>query len=253
MNKYIFSILAMSSLSTFAADLSDFQAFDNEINVGFGLQQDQSTQPDRSGSSTIGNNQVYSLEGERILNNGIYIDVLANMAFTSTPTNNQVNPVISNYGVNGKVGYVFEVANTHLLLTPYGLLGLNNNGLQRLNTATQAVTYNPSLNVGYFYTYGLGGRIEYRINDTILVYADQNYMMSLDQTQYGSSSNAMQNYNSAMSTLGAKFNLVDLFQLGVRAMYTTYMPQTSNSGGTGITLAQPESSMSAMVTLGLTF
>ena len=253
MNKYILGVMAVSSLSTFAADLSDFQAFDNQVNVGFGLQQEEATAPGNSGSSVMGSNQVYSLEGERILNNGVYVDVMANLAFTSTPTN-MTSPLMSNYGLNGKVGYAFDVADSHLLLTPYGLFGMNNNGLMGLNNASlMTAGSTASVASSFFYTYGVGGRIEYRINDSILVYADQNYMMNMDQTRYAPGIEA-QNVNSAMSTLGVKFNLVDLFQVGVRGMYTTYMPQASNNSMVpGMTLSQPQSSMSAMVTLGLLF
>jgi hypothetical protein len=255
MRKILLSLLAISSSASFATDYSQFQSFDNQISIGYGMKEDQTTKFN-GGTNNISDSSMVNLEGERLLDNGIWIDLNANMTFNQGAADVYNNPVISNYGFNGKVGYAFQVADTHLLITPYGIAGINNNGVALLNVyndAAQAIS-RPGYAVAnqYFATVGGGGRLEYRINDYILVYGDQNVAYNADQTGYVNNVQA-QNFYSFTSTIGAKFNIVKDFQLGVRGFYTNYQPDASSSDMAGQVLSQPQSSMGALVSVGLTY
>lgn len=254
MRKILVSLLAVGSTSVFAAaaDYSQFQAFDNQVSVGYGMQSSTSTAVGGGNNVTSNNNNVY-LNGERLLNNGVWVNVVANMAFGSGETQNSA--IQNNYGVNGKVGYAFPIANQHLLLTPYALAGLNNNGLVQYNLASpsgQPVTSSANTSNQYFYTGGLGGRIEYRINNAILVYGDQSVAYNWDQS---GPQNGIEPQNNILftSTAGAKFNIVKDFQLGVAGFYQNYQPQASGSGLNGIQVSQPQDGLGGLVTVGLTY
>ncbi|MCX8513952.1 MAG: hypothetical protein ORN24_00105 [Burkholderiales bacterium] len=262
MRKILFSLLALGSSASFATDYSQFQAFDNQISIGYGMKQDEATSPNLGvNGNQISDGSMVNLEGERLLNNGIWIDLNANMNFNQGEANVANNPVISNYGFNGKVGYAFQVADAHLLLVPYGIAGLNNSGLGVINIVALDNDHTNFLEDAssvlanrYFVTTGAGGRIEYRINDYILVYGDQNMAYNWDQTKYNNGFQAQNTY-SYTSTIGAKFNIVKDLQLGVRGFYTNYQPDasaTSNSGGP-FKLSQAQSSVGALVSVGLTY
>ncbi|MDQ5921489.1 MAG: hypothetical protein QG673_1547 [Pseudomonadota bacterium] len=255
MRKILFSLLAIGGASAFAAtDYSQFQAFDDEVSVGWGMKQDTVTAIGGGENNTSSSN-IVNLEGERLLNNGIWIDVNAGMTFGqgSTSTNGAQEPVISDYGVNGKVGYAFQVADTHLLLTPYGLAGLNNNGiadgpLNGIATSTSSTTTSNQ----FYYTAGVGGRIEYRINTAILVFADQNAAYNWDQTGYNNGIQP-QNMYAFTSTLGVKFNIVKDFQVGVKGFYTSYQPDSSSGTASGVAYPQAQSTVGGLVSIGLTY
>ncbi len=252
MRKILVSLLAVSGTSAFAAaaDYSQFQAFDNQVSIGYGMQSSTSTAVGGGNNVTSNNNNVY-LNGERLLNNGVWVNVVANMAFGSGETTNSA--IQNNYGLNGKVGYAFPIANQHLLLTPYALAGLNNNGLVQYNMASgQTASSSANTSNQYFYTGGVGGRIEYRINNAILVYGDQAVAYNWDQS---APTAGIQPQNNVLftSTAGAKFNIVKDFQLGVAGFYQNYQPQASGQGTGGIQISQPQDGLGGLVTVGLTY
>lgn len=258
MRKILVSLLAVSGSSAFAWDYTQFQAFDNQVSIGYGITQNTTTGYG-GGANYVSTSNNVNLEGERLLNNGVWVDLNANMTFgqgsTSTTNGFQAQPVTNNYGLNGKVGYAFPFLGQHLLVTPYATAGLNNNGVAgTYGTGTQASGASQSTANQFYYTGGAGGRIEYRINRTIEVYADQNVAYNWDQTGY---SNGMQPQNmySYTSTLGAKFNIVKDFQLGVRGFYTGYQPDagTTNPAGTGFAYPQAQSGLGGLVSIGLTY
>ncbi|MCX8513950.1 MAG: hypothetical protein RL017_932 [Pseudomonadota bacterium] len=255
MRTLLLSLLVVSSSVSFAADYSQFQAFDNQISIGYGMKEDQVTNFN-GGTNNISDSSMVNLEGERLLNNGIWIDLNANMTFNQGEANIANNPVINKYGFNGKVGYAFQVVDSHLLLTPYAIAGINNNGVAAINSYNDGEQIlSKSSNVvanQYYASGGAGGRIEYRINDSILVYADQDLVYNWDQVGYINGVQP-QNLYSYTSTIGAKFNLVKDFQLGVKGFYTNYQPDASTSDGAGNALSQAQSSMGALVSVGLTY
>lgn len=251
MRKLLVSLLAVSSTAAFAANNSLFQEFDNQVSIGYGMNQTTSTYGTAPGvnGNLISSGNMVTLDGERLFNDGIWVNVNANMAFGAGPTN---NPYINNtYGINGKVGYAFPLAGQHLQIIPYAMAGLNNTAstfFPEAGATASGVTAN-----NFAYTGGVGGRIEYRINRTIELYADQNAAYNWDQSgpQFGIQP---QNFLSYTSTLGAKFNLAKNFQLGVQGFYTGYDNQASNTcGGCFGYAAQPSSSIGGLVSVGLTY
>jgi len=253
MRKLLVSLLAVSGASAFAMSNNLFQEFDNQASIGFGMNQAVSSfgTGRRAPGNIITQTNVLNLEAERLLNNGIWIDVNANMAFGAGPAGSSpyMNP--SDYGLNGKVGYAFTMAgNQHLQITPYGLAGLNNNASNGL----LSVDSNPQIANAFYYTLGAGGRVEYRINRAILLYADQLVAYNWDQS--GPSFGIMpQNNMLYTSTIGAKFNIVKNFQLGVKGYYNNYQPQASNGvpAIAGGTFSQPQNAFGGLVSVGLTY
>lgn len=264
MRKLLVSLLAVSGSSAFAWDYTQFQAFDNQVSIGYGLQQ-QSTTAVGGGNNNSSTSNIVNLEGERLLNNGIWIDLNANMVFGQnnttyggSPTPQIQQPVQSNYGFNGKVGYAFPFAGEHLLVTPYGTAGLNNNGIANTTVTTPSTPGSPSTSTStasnqFYYTGGLGARIEYRINHAVDIYADQSATYNWDQTTYNGGLPA-QNFYLYTTTAGVKFNIVKDFQLGVKGFYqNNQMDGSSGNTATGFAYPQPQSGVGGLVTLGLTY
>lgn len=139
MRKILLSLLAISATSAFAfGNNTDFQAFDNEANIGFGItSNDVKGAGGLLGGYSAINQQagLVNLEAEHLFNNGVWVDVNANTSFDQGNGNGTLGAQnASNYGINGKVGYAFTF-NSHLQVTPYGLVGLNNDGLSLTNAA----------------------------------------------------------------------------------------------------------------------
>ncbi|HLX55116.1 MAG TPA: hypothetical protein VKR58_14315 [Aquella sp.] len=258
------ALLSIAAASVFASDNiynNRFQDFDNEMNIGYGQVQSifgpYITPTSSSGTITSTVNMV-DLEVERLFNNQVWVDVTANMSFGAGPTGiptppGQVNfatPV--NYGFNGRVGYAFSLVKNHLQLTPYGILGVNN----VFNSVVTPVTKfaNPVSTDQYEYTMGLGARLEYRVNNTFLLYADQTAIYNWDASgiQNGKQS---QNNMAATSTLGLKVNLVQDLQLGLKGFWTAYAPQSGAgmSIGGGYQMYELQTAVGGMITAGLTY
>ena len=257
MRKILISLLAVSSTASFAvANNSEFQEFLNEANIGWGMNQTVSSYGTGKGApgNLIGTGNQLNLEAERLFNSGVWVDAVANMQFAAGPTAIPYNA--PSYGLNGKVGYAFPVANQHLLLTPYAQVGMNNNASTMINevllNSTPGVTAN-----NFVWTAGVGGRIEYRINRWIDIYGDQNAVYNWDQT--GTILGVMpQNFGSFTSTLGARFNLAPNFQLGVKGYYTNYQNYAGNVVNFpapigGVPFAQNNSTIGGLISLGLTY
>lgn len=268
--------LGISSALAFSVDNAAFQAFDDEYNIGYGVANTQFT--NGAGDQTLQQSQFITLEVERLFDMGIWMDVGANMVLSQNSLGNQAtgtgqgNSGIASYpgmpasqdpnfgGVNIKVGYAFPILPEHLQVTPYGLVGRNT------NMAMSTIVSNGYANVtnDYYYTGGLGGRIEYRLNNYILIYGDQLASYNWDQS---APVGGVQPQNSMLfvSTLGAKFNVVKNLQLGINGFYSNYQaeasvppPTPSNNGGTNaqgdlVTIYQPTSAFGGVITVGLTY
>jgi hypothetical protein len=252
MRKLLISLLAVSGASAFAMSNNLFQEFDDQVSIGYGMNQANSTGFAPGAGNLIGQTNVINLEAERLLNNGVWIDINANMAFGAGPAGASPYANPSDYGVNGKVGYAFTMANQHLQITPYGMVGLNNNASSMV--AINGVANPQGANL-FAYTAGGGARIEYRANRWFLLFADQSLGYNWDQS--GPLGGVMpQNNLFYTSTLGMKFNVVKNFQIGLRGYYTGYSPQASNAvPGTGgfITVPQAQNAFGGLVSVGLTY
>jgi hypothetical protein len=137
------------------------------------------------------------------------------------------------------------------LLTPYGLLGRNT------NLAASTLTSNNNSNVAndFYYTLGIGGRLEYRMDDTIDFYLDQLFAYNWDQS--GPLNGIMpQNNQIYTTTLGAKFNVYKQLQLGISGFYSIYQPMASlptDSTGVGVYAPCNCGSYGGTISVGLTY
>lgn len=257
MRKLLISLLAVSSTAAFAFtnNNSQFQEFDNEVNIGWGMNQTTSTplsSPIKTTDDVVSTGNTLNLEAERLFNNGIWINANANLQFAAGPA---TTPYSSpSYGLNTKAGYAFALLGQHLLLTPYALLGLNNNAETLMNqTAILTAHQAGAISNDFVYTGGFGGRVDYRINHVIDIYADQNAAYNWDQSVVPHGA-APQNFASYTSTLGAKFNLAPSFQLGIRGFYTAYSNNSSNLVvQDSLYASQNSSGFGGLVSLGLTY
>lgn len=260
MRKLLISLLALSGASSFAMANNLLQQFDNQYNLGYGMS--ATGMQNGAGSHSQANSQFINLEVERLFDAGVWMDVNANMVTSSN--NDQPagstgagskNPLNQNFnlgGMNAKVGYGFSLAHQHLMITPYGLVGRNT------NVAASTILANGQQNMAnndFFYTAGVGGRIEYRVTSWFDIYGDQNAAYNWDQSQPNMFYQP-QNMTTYTSTLGAKFNIVKNLQLGANAFYTNYQYMAAApTVGTGTTSSvyQPQSTVGGMITVGLTY
>lgn len=236
---------------------SAFQEFDRQFNIGYGMSQGTL----KNGADELAGvtQSSINLEVERLFNNGVWFQVDGNIVVSSL--NNQVNGVGSGNsvfnqqpnlgGINGKVGYAFVVIPDTILLTPYALIGRNT------NLAASTVQNNNDANItnDFYYTGGLGGRLEYRINKTIDVYADELVAYNWDQS---GPVGGIQPQNNMIftTTLGAKFNVYKHLQLGINGFYSIYQAMASlPTDYTGTSIYAPFNCgyYGGMITVGLTY
>ena len=276
MHKVYIGLLSIAFTTAFAAENLSFKEFDNEYNTGIGVY--NSSFKNGAGYQNIQQSQFLSLEVERLFDKGIWMDVGASIVTSQNSYGNSANgtgqsgsgvPYFPGMpssqdpnlgGVNAKVGYAFPVMPDQLQLTPYGLLGRNT------NLAMSTILSNGFANVtnDYYYTVGAGGRLEYIVNSNIFLYADQLISYNFDQSQPVGGI-APQNNMVYLTTLGAKFNIVDNLQLGVSGFYKNYQamasvppPTPSNNGGTDqngrlVSIYQIQYNVGMLLTVGLTY
>ncbi|MDQ5921490.1 MAG: hypothetical protein QG673_1548 [Pseudomonadota bacterium] len=269
-------LLYVSGTAAFAVSNSAFQAFDDEYNLGYSVANTEFT--NGANDQTLQQSQAVNLEVERLFDIGVWMDVDANIVVSQNSLGNQAsgtgqgNSDTAGYpgmpssqdpnlgGINAKVGYAFPILPEHLQVTPYVLVGRNSN----LAMSTMVSNGYENITNDYYYTGGIGGRIEYRINQYVFVYGDQ--LASYNWDQSGPVGGVQPQNNMAfVSTIGAKFNVVKNLQLGIRGFYTNYQaeasppsPTSSNNGGTNsngdlVTIYQPTSTLGAMFSIGLTY
>lgn len=262
MRKILISLLAVSGASSSFAANNLFQQFDNQYNIGYGISQ---TTLQNGGKDAQSTNQSINLEVERLFDMGVWMDVTANMVTAATtnqpagtigsgiPTNTTTqNPNFG--GINAKVGYAFPLAGQHLQVTPYALVGRNTNLAQSTIFANEG----QSIANDVYYSGGIGARVEYRINNAIQLFADQDAVYNWDQSG-PTGGIAPQNNIGYTTTLGAKFNVVKNLQLGVNGFYNYYQSAAPAAvfsvpglpdGGTVYT---PHSGIGGLVSVGLTY
>lgn len=259
--------LLTSSASAFAASsYTEFQKFDNQFNLGYGITSGKVS--NAGGQKTAGTDtQFISLEIERLFDVGVWLR--ANASYVSYYGQSQVdlpggkgNTTGSqpNFGgININVGYAFPLIANHLLLTPYGLVGKNTNISTYTVAAAGSLT---NITQDSFYSFGLGGRLEYRINNYVDVYLDQNAVYNDSHAPVQSGFTGSGNY-SFTTALGAKFNVVKYLQLGVQGFFTAYSFPSLTNTSTGplapvagvipSNFMVPTTTFGGLVTLGLTY
>ncbi len=237
--------------------LASFQKFDNEYNLGYGIS--DATLKNGRGKLTVVSNTFLELNIERLFDNGVWIDINANLAISSN--SNQANGIGSGQsafnqqpnlgGLNGKVGYAFNLIQDHILLTPYIMGGRNT------NMSASVIKNNNNANIinyDFYYTGGGGVRLEYRINNLAALYIDQLAAYNLDQSNPINS--LPQNNMMFTTSVGTKFNVLNNLQLGVQGFYSTFQPMsTIPMDNTGTTVYTPCNcgTYGGTVTIGLTY
>ncbi len=260
MRKILLSVLALGCASGYAMENSAFQAFDDQYNIGFGMSQTNVISPGSLPSTAQVTNQSINVDAERLFDVGVWMDVQANFAISSVRNqpygigasgdtgSNALNQGFNLGGLNAKVGYAFTLADQHIQITPYALGGINTNW----SSSTVAANGGANLTQDYFYTGGVGARLEYRINNAVLVYADQNGTYNWDQSAPLGGIQP-QNNTALTSTLGAKFNVVKNLQLGVNGFYNYYQPQGTVPTFNGQKVYTPQDAFGGVVSVGLTY
>jgi hypothetical protein len=257
----LFSVIFLIVNGTVFAERNNlFQEFDDQLSIGYGINQIGSSFGFNSAlpqhNDIITQTNILNLEVERLLKEGVWININANMTFGSGQVGSSpyLNP--NDYGVNAKVGYAFTTGYQDVQLIPYGLIGLNNTASNGL-ASTGAVSNLQVANL-FAYTFGAGGRVEVRLHRMVLLYADQLIAYNWDQS--GPIGGIMpQNYMLYTSTLGIKINAVKNLQIGVRGYYNNYQQLASNFGapmnGSGFApfFAQPQNALGGLISVGVTY
>lgn len=257
------------SASSFAdnnieSDLSNasFQKFDNQyyMGLGYGYGNLQNGYNQNAGYGVVN----LGLGVERLFDMGLWMrfDALMMSNYYNYSNNPNTSSVItagmdpSFASMNMKLGYAFTTFQDTLQLTPYALAGRNTNlsaNAINNNTDPDGGTNNFTTNAtqDYFLTGGIGGRVEWRLDDTTMLYADQNILYNADMSHPNS------NYSSASNTafntqLGAKFNVWRELQIGAQAQYSHYI---LSNNPTQIQMFQmnPTDMITGMITIGLTY
>lgn len=262
-NLIAFSLASLCSFSYAAATSSSsgqstneyaaFQQFDNEYNVGYATTSGNLTNGNTGG---VNNSQFINLEVEHLFNVGVWFDVNASLL---TYYSQAVDPAVSSLGsttgsqpnfggLNASVGYAFAVVPDHLLLIPYGLVGRNTN-LSSYTLNNAGTTTN--LTQDYFWTFGVGARVDYRINDVFDIYLDQNAVYNASQAPVTQGLAPNDNYLYT-TTLGAKFNVWRSLQLGAKGFYQNSY-YTQSLVGAGASVWVPQSTVGGLVSIGLTY
>ncbi len=240
-----------------------FKEFQNQYNIGYGIT--QGTLINGAHNTVSYGTQYLNLEVEHLFNMGIWLDGNFSMVTNySQPNLGRLNggdgspQPVGQYpfmnAITVKVGYAFQVVGESLQLIPYAMLG------RTANWSTSTIISNDSntLTNVYFYTGGIGGRISYRINNSILLYFDELYTYNWDNSgsikgvqssseNYGKSF-AATNY-TITSTIGAKFNIIKNLQIGINGYWNNYQVQSNIAG----VMYTPTNTFGGLLSLGLTY
>lgn len=244
-------------------EYSAFQKFDRQYSLGLGYRSGNLTAAGSSGGTY--NAGQLNVEVERLFNVGVWMDVNAYL-YSSYSQSPGVDPAVQTTGsltgsdpqfggLNAKVGYAFVLLkDDHLLLTPYLALGRNTN----FSSYTLQGTPTTNLVTDYYWTYGAGARLEYRLDDTFDFYLDQNLVYNSSQAPM-TQGLTQGNFYGNTTVLGAKFNLWRKFQLGAQGFYNNYyypsslISASASSAATTNAALVPTNSVGGMLSVGLTY
>lgn len=259
---YSFADTASHVESTTAVnEYTAYQQFDRQYSLGYGI---NSGQLSASGNSGNYDASFINFNLERLFDMGLWMDVNAylNVSYQQNPSVDQAVQLTGNLtgsdpqfgGLNAKVGYAFNLDNEHLLLTPYGEFGRNTN----YSSYTMQGTSTSNLVNNYYWTFGGGARLEYRLDEIFDFYLDQNILYNSSQAEM-TQGLAQANFWNYRTTLGAKFNVWRKLQLGAQTFYNNYnytspliSANPSSSSPTKEALV-PTNSVGGMVSVGLTY
>lgn len=268
MKKILFLSVLSGLLMTANADESKYQAFqnfDNQVGFGLGFQQGNFSHMNRNNNNAF-QTSTLNLEVEKLLDMGLWADINIGNVQSYVEPNTPLGPLGSYpylITLNGKLGYNFPLLKNELSVTPYALLGKNANTTQ-FNTVMGGLTTGTVITQDFYYTTGIGARIEFLVNKQIMIYFDQMVGYNFDQggvsvsSAVNGSPQIIQTSNwQTTSTLGTKFNPWQNLQLGANVFYSTYAGydagsvdylQTNNNLG-GVPVTQ----MGVLMSAGFTF
>lgn len=243
-------------------DNQAFQKFDDQYYLGYGLNYGNSKNGFGQNTNYTANTIGFGVE--RLFDMGLWLRFDGSMmSGYSNMNSSNPNAVTTPVGqdpsfanLDFKLGYAFQPLQDRLLVTPYVLLGrntnLSSNSLNN-NLSPDGGTSTPTINTtqDYFFAGGFGGRIEYRIDNYIELYFDQNIIYNADMSQPNANYASASNF-SFTSLLGAKFNVWDELQLGLNGYYS-YFSMVNGPTSNQMYQLYPQNEIGGMVTIGLTY
>ncbi len=232
-------------------DNSQFQAFDNQISIGYKYSAGTMSNPSNSSIQQSLSTNALDLNIEKLFANNVWFDVDGSFAFSATTSGaslgflNNIQSLGFPASITGKAGYAFGFPSQGLQLIPYATAGrvLNYNGVN-----VPDVGFNSS----FYYLYGAGGRLEYVVNDQLMLYFDQ--MAGYLNDQSGSSVNM--NAWTLNSAVGLKYNMYPSFQIGMEGFYNQVSLTNSSAGYDSVTFTSRNVNQSAyggMFSLGYAY
>jgi len=257
-NKILISLLAMIGFSM-AVDNAAYRRFHNQTSIGMGVESssfsvtDSATPPN---SATVKPTTTFvDINVERLFQSGVWADLDVQMLTSYSASKDDASKLGVNgnlAGVNAKVGYFFQPIHRHLALTPYALVGRNAN-LSDYTLAAVPANTNAISSQAYL-TGGIGGQINFRVNDIFEFTFDQLVAINYDMSKYPAGTDNLTNYQSR-TTLGARFNVVSNFQIKVDGYFDVYGggKKDAKSNVAGIGRPFPQNAVGALVTVGLTY
>lgn len=257
-SSYAESVVSQSESNAY----SPFQKFDRQYSLGIGF-----LSGDLAASGSGGGNYdatLMNVEVERLFNVGIWMDINAYLyaSYTQSPSEDPAAQMFGQLtgsdpqfgGLNAKVGYAFPLVKDHLIITPYGELGRNVN----FSSYTLQATSTSNLTSDYYWTFGAGARLEYRLDDVFDFYLDQNMVYNASQAPMTQGMTSA-NFYANTTILGAKFNVWRSLQLGAQMSYNNYYypsplvsanPASYSSTSNALV---PTSAFGGLVSVGLTY
>ena len=210
----VFTLIAGLIFADDAPSNSQFQAFDDQISIGYKYSSSTISNPGNTAIQQSLNSNALDLNVEKLFDNKVWFDVDGSFAFSASsgganlPFLNNTQSIGFPASITGKVGYGFDFPAQGLQLIPYATVGkvLNYNGV---------TVPNSGFNSSFYYLYGVGGRIEYVPTDNFMLYFDQSAGYLNDQSGGPVNMNAW----TLNSALGLKYNLYPALQIGLEGFY----------------------------------
>jgi hypothetical protein len=223
--KYKFLVLMLLTANGYTLeDYKQFQSFNNALSIGFGISR---LNLSNGSDSALVSGVSYQLDIERLFNNGIWMDLNSSVVVSSLTSQSigtgssaslkspfNQNPDLG--GINLNLGYSYLMSDD-LLVTPFFNLGRNT------NLASSTVYFNNNKNISndFYYTLGVGSRIDYIINKSVMLYIKPYIDYNWDQS--GPINGVMPQNNLTYNImLGSKFDVYKNFQIGLNGYYSYY-------------------------------
>lgn len=217
MNRKIIKILFLCFYISATYALNKFQDFDNQASINFIYSNTKLSNLTNSNTTQSYNNTLLGLTIEKLFDNNLWLNINGNFTIANNLSNGANLAFLNNTQTIGlpssllfNVGYGFNIIDNYLQIIPFLNIGkvLNYNG----------VTLPGGINNSYYYQYGLGGKLEYRINSNFLLYYEQEFAYLDDKSSTDLDLSAI----NSSSKVGVKINIPANLQLGLGTFYNYY-------------------------------